>query len=162
MSDPCKNVFTNDEERFLDQYRMARAQEITERIRFKQKPLDGALLDYRGTLVELPSVPEQSYWKMFFAGNAPKLDEDEEKMLARIEKNLSDKTRVTPLDIHNLEQAYCKLSPFFEITEVQEARLKKFIRRTAEEDVAAGRFKTLALALRHYGLRGEAEEILHA
>jgi hypothetical protein len=162
MIEASKNFLHDDgEEAFLAGYRIARARELVEHVRWKQNPLEGALFDYKGNLVSLPNVPEQSYWRMFFAGNAPKLDEDEEKMLARVEGKLGKGEPITPLDIHNLEQAYCKLSPWAELSEEQEARLHGFIRKTAEEDVAAGRFETLELALRHYGERGEAEEKEH-
>jgi hypothetical protein len=153
-----KFLHDSGEEKFLASYRAARARELIEHVRWKQRPPEGVLLDVHGNLVSLPSVPEQSYWRMFFAGTAPKLDEDDESVLGRIEGKLAKGAPITPLDVHNLEQAYCKLSPWSELTEEQEERLRGFIRKTAEEDVAAGRFETLELALRHYGMRGEAEE----
>jgi hypothetical protein len=159
MIEASKNFLHDDgDEAFLAAYRIARARELLEHVRWKQTPPAGALFDYKGNLVSLPDIPEQTYWKMFFAGTAQKLDEDDEVMLKRVEGKMGKGAPITPLDIHNLEQAYCKLSAWAVLTEEQEERLRGFIRKTAEEDVAAGTFKTLELALRHYGERGEAEE----
>lgn len=151
-----------DEQRFLEMYRIGRAKELVEHIRWKQKPPDGVVFDKDNRAVIPDELPDQSYWRMYFAGTAPKLDEDDDLALASVEKKLSGKKMITPIDIYNLEQAYCKLNPFWEPDSATEERVKKFMRKTAEEEVTAGRFETLDIALRHYGMSREAEELRDA
>ncbi len=157
----CKNFLqtAKDEQRFVEAYRVARARELIEHIEWKQRPPEGVVFDKDGLAVIPNELPEQSYWWMYFAGTAPRLTEDDELNVKGIGWKLENRKRITPVDIHNLEQAYCKLNPLWEPDEAALERMKVFIRKTAVEEVAAGRFENLRIALLHYGLEREAEEL---
>jgi hypothetical protein len=157
----CKNFLqeAKDEQRFVEAYRVGRAQELVEHIRWKQRPPEGVVFDKDGKAVIPSELPEQSYWRRYFEGTAPRLTEDDELALKGVSWKLENKKRITPIDIHNLEQAYCKLNPLWEPDAEVEEQIKKFIRKTAEEEVAAGRFENLRIALLHYGMQKEAEEL---
>lgn len=163
MTGDVKNFYTvEDEERFQEAYRLGRARELLERIRWRQKPPDGVVFDKDGKPVLPDDLPEQSYWRLFFAGKAPRLGEDDERAVTRIERKVLKGFQPDGMDIYNLEQAYCRLNPMFadEGGEL-EKRATEFIVRTAREEVAAGRFENMEIALLSYGLRREAEEARH-
>jgi len=163
MTEDVKNFYTaEDEVKFQDAYRMGRARELLERIRWRQKPPAGVVSDKDGKPVLPDDLPEQSYWRLFFAGKAPKLDEDDERAVTRIERKILKGFPMDGVDLYNLEQAYCRLNPMFadESGEL-ERRATAFVVRTAKEEVAAGRFENLEIALRSYGLQREAEEAVN-
>lgn len=163
MTEDVKNFYTvEDEAKFQEAYRLGRARELLERIRWRQKPPSGLVFDKDGKPTLPDDLPELSYWRLFFAGKAPKLGEDDEQAVTRIERKLLKGTSPDGIDLYNLEQAYCRLNPMFadESGEL-ERRATEFIVRTAKEEVAAGRFENLEIALRSYGLQREAEEARH-
>jgi hypothetical protein len=164
MTEPCKNFLQtgagpfslDDEEQFLAQYRVARAFEIAERIRWRLNP--PSFKDAKDKPVALEELRHHPFWKLYLEGKPLTIDDDDEVMLKRIEGKISRKKPITPIDVFNLEQIYCKLTPFAEQGGEAERKMRAFIIGTAEEDVAAGRFKTLEEALTHYGVNKDPEE----
>jgi len=160
MTEPCKNVLQteSDEEQFLAQYRAARAFEVAERIRWRLNPQPNSFRDARDKPVSVEELRQHPFWKLYLEGKSPTIDDDDEAMLKRIEGKIAKKKSITPIDVFNLEQIYCKLTPFSEPGGEAEKNMRAFILSTAEEDVAAGRFKNLEEALLHYGLNRVPEE----
>lgn len=160
-AESVKNFYTaEDEERFQAAYRVSRAKEILERVRWRQAPPGGELRDKDGNRVDPKELPDGSYWSMYFEGRAPKLGEDDERAVTRVEKLLAAGKPISPIDLYNVEQALCRLNPFYaEEGGELERRALEFVVRTAKEEVEAGLHKNLKAALLSYGLTREAEEL---
>jgi len=68
-------------------------------------------------------------------------------------------SEVTAKDARTLETVYVRTLPYAALSPEDEAKLREMVRKSAKDDHVAGRFQTLADALRHYGLDPKTEGV---